>query len=150
MNGIECAFTSRLGRDAELRLVRGGELPMVSFTAAVDQQHQFEDAPATWVRVVLFGDKAEELAPRLVKSVRVYVEGRLEVSLWQPESGPPRINLNVTTTTVQPLGQIGRQRRRATRNAERGQRTHNRARDAQRPFHDDWREAVDGLEGRGR
>jgi single stranded DNA-binding protein len=133
MTGIECAFCARLGRDAELRMVKGGELPMVSFTAAVDQQHQTEDAPATWVRVVLFGDKAEELAPRLVKGTRIYAEGRLSVDLWQPDDGrAPRVNLQVIANVVQPMGQIGRQRPRATRTAERGQRAWDRSGDAGR------------------
>jgi hypothetical protein len=35
-----------------------------------------------------------------------------------------------------------------TRNAQRGQRTHDRARDAQRPFHDDSAAAIADLEGR--
>jgi single stranded DNA-binding protein len=128
---IECAFTGRLGKDAELRHVKGGELTMVSFSAVVDGKDADPDNP-TWIRCVAFGGLAEQMAERLVKGVRVYCEGRLEASIWTPESGPPRLNLNVTAITVQPLGHIGRNRPRATRNAERGQRTWDRARDAGR------------------
>jgi single-strand DNA-binding protein len=158
MIGIEACFTGRLGRDAELKHVKGGTMPFLSFTVAVDQQHQTEDSPAQWVRVVCFGDLAETMVECLVKGTRVYCEGRLEVSLWQPDDGrPPRININMTATTVQPLGQIGRQRPRQTRNAERGQRTWDRSRDAgrlrdaQAPFYDDTAAAIAALErGRGR
>jgi hypothetical protein len=45
MNGIEVCFTGRLGRDAELRIMNAGELPMVSFSGVVDQQHQTDDQP---------------------------------------------------------------------------------------------------------
>jgi len=131
MSGIEACFTGRLGRDAEIRMVKGGELAMLGFTAAVDQQHQTDDQPPTWVRVVCFGDLAEQMVECMVKGTRVYCEGRIEVSLWEPDDGrAPRININMTATTIAPMGQIGRQRPRATRNAERGQRTHDRSRDA--------------------
>jgi len=127
VTGIECAFSGRLGRDAELKHVKDGTLPLLTFTAAVDQQHQTEDSPATWVRVVMFGDEAQELAQRLLKGVKVYVEGKLEASIWHPENGgAARLNLNVTATTVQPIGQIGR------RLPTRGQRAHDRSRDAGR------------------
>jgi single stranded DNA-binding protein len=154
MTGIECAFTGRLARDAEYRMVKGGELPMVRFTAVVDQQHQGEDNPTVWIRVATFGDLAEQMADRLVKGVRVYVEGRLEAGIWNPESGPPRLNLKVTATTMTPMAQIGRQRPRATKNAERGQRAWGRSRDADRaqqaqaPFYDDSCESIANLEGR--
>jgi single-stranded DNA-binding protein len=67
---IECAFTTRLGRDAELKMVKGGSLPMLAFNAAVEDGNTDGEAPTTWVRVVTFGDKAEELARRLVKGTK--------------------------------------------------------------------------------
>ena len=125
MTGIEVCFTGRLGRDPELMQVKGGELPLLTFSCVVDQQHQGEDNPPVWIRVATFGDLAETMAERLVKGVRVYVEGRLEARIWTPDNGgSPRLNINVTATTVQPLGQIGR------RLPTRGQRTHDRARAA--------------------
>jgi hypothetical protein len=51
VNGIEACFVGRLGRDAELRMVKGGELPLVSFSAAVEEKVQAADAPPQWVRV---------------------------------------------------------------------------------------------------
>jgi single-strand DNA-binding protein len=154
---IECAFTGRLGKDAELRMVKGGTMPMISFSAAVEEKVQGDDTPATWVRVVAFNGLAEQMAERLVKGTRCYVEGRLTAELWQPDDGrQARVNLQVVANVLQPIGQIGRQRPRQTRNGERGQRTWDRSRDAgraqqaQAPFRDDWREAVADLEGRGR
>jgi single-strand DNA-binding protein len=105
---------------------------MLSFTAAVDQ-HQDVDSPTTWVRVVAFGEIAEQMAERLAKGARAYIEGRLEVSLWEPGDGrPPRVNVNLTASSIAPMGQIGRSRPRQTHNAERGQRTWDRSRDASR------------------
>ena len=115
-SSIECAFTGRLGRDADaLKYVKGGELALLGFSCAVEGVKEDDDAPATWVRVAVFGDQAEQLAPRLTKGVKVYVEGRLEVSLWQPDDGrAPRVNLNVAASLVQPMGQIGKRRPRRT------------------------------------
>jgi single stranded DNA-binding protein len=113
---IECAFTGRLGRDAELRHVKNGTLPMLAFSAAVEGGQAADDAPAQWVRVVVFGETAEQMAPRLLKGVKVYVEGRLTAELWQPDDGrAPRVNMNVTASTVQPIGHIGRCRPRQAR-----------------------------------
>jgi single-strand DNA-binding protein len=155
MTGIEACFTGRLGKDAELRMVKAGTMPMVSFSAAVEEKVQSDDASATWVRVVVFNDLAEQMAERLVKGTRVYVEGRLTAELWQPDDGrQARVNIQVIANVLQPIGQIGRQRLRPTRNGERGQRTWDRSRNAgrvqraQAPFHGDWREVVAHLGGR--
>ena len=143
MNGIEACFVGRLGRDAELRMVKGGTMPMVSFSAAVEEKVQTDDAPAVWVRCVAFNDLAEQMAERLVKGTRCYVEGRLSVDLWQPDDGrPPRVNIQVVANVIQPLGQIGR------RLPNRGQRAHDRSRDAGRAR--DAGEAVLAAAGRER
>jgi single-stranded DNA-binding protein len=51
---IDACFTGRLGRDAELRHVKNGSLPMLAFSAAVQDGQAADDAPAIWVRVVVF------------------------------------------------------------------------------------------------
>jgi single-strand DNA-binding protein len=133
VSGIDCAFTARLGRDSELRHVKGGTMPLLSFTAAVEERVQSDDTPAIWVRVVAFNHLAEQMAERLVKGTKVYVEGRLTAELWQPDDGrQPRVNIQVIANVLQPIGQSGRRRPRQTRSAERGQSTWGRSRDAQR------------------
>jgi single stranded DNA-binding protein len=127
MTGIEACFTGLLGRDAEMRHVKGGTMPLLTFTAAVEERIQSDDAPTVWVRVVAFNDLAEQMADRLAKGVKVYVEGRLTADLWQPDDGrAPRVNIQVVANVLQPLGQIGR------RLPTRGQRRHDRARGAGR------------------
>jgi single-stranded DNA-binding protein len=109
-----------------------GSLPLLIFSCVVDQQHQTEDSPPTWVGVATFGDLAEQITERLIKGARCYVEGRLEASIWTPDNGGgPRLNLNVTATAIAPLGQIGRQWPRQTKNAGLGQRTSNKSRHAE-------------------
>jgi single stranded DNA-binding protein len=108
--GIICAFTGRLARDAELKRVRGGELPLLSFTCAVEQQG--EGQHTTWCRVAVFGPPGEALAGQLEKGDWVYVEGRLTLEQFTGRDGKPKAVLNVVASLVQPLGQIGRRRPR--------------------------------------
>ncbi len=117
---IDSAFTARLGRDAELRHVKGGALAMLSFSAAVETRATNTDGEdeTQWVRVVRFGPDAETLAPRLTKSARVYVEGRLKLDHWTGQDGAERTGINVVASLVQPLGQIGRRRPKKPRTAK--------------------------------
>jgi single-strand DNA-binding protein len=111
MNGIQTAFEGTLGQDAELKFVKGGELPMVAFSVAVSE----EGNSSQWVRVALFGEQAEELAHRLVKGAKVYCEGKLSLTTWQGKDGQQHTGLNASARLVQPLGQIGRSRPRKPR-----------------------------------
>ena len=103
---IECAFQGRLGKDAVLDRVKGGELGRLVFDVCVTGQREDPDEPR-WIRVTVLGDRAEELA--LEKGSQVYVEGRLTVEV-EPANQPPRASMRVYGTLVQPLGQIGRRR----------------------------------------
>lgn len=78
-SGIVCAFEGRVGKNAELRHVKSGTLPMLSFSVAVEGKTEGE---TLWARVALFGEAAEALTHRLIKGARVYVEGRLSLNLW--------------------------------------------------------------------
>jgi single stranded DNA-binding protein len=161
MIGLEVAFQGRLGRDPELRHVKGGELALLSFTAAVETGEQGSDRseapPATWIRVAVFGERAEELQRRFAKCDRVYVEGRLEASIWNPGDGrEQRVNLNVTASLCQPFSQIGR--RRPSSNGYRGDRARRAPTDQEQdraarwtlgrqetPFYDDSEAAIADL-----
>ncbi len=59
MHGIIACFTGRIGVNAELKRSKGGK-PWAAFPVVVSQEDT--EAPATWVRVAVFGNKAEELA----------------------------------------------------------------------------------------
>ena len=111
--GIEAAFSGRLGGDAELKMVKGGTLPMIAFPIAVDTKDDSE--PTTWCRVVRFGPEAEDLAHRLMKGTRAYVEGKLKLDRWIAQDGTERSGLSVTASTIQPLGQIGKRKPRKPR-----------------------------------
>jgi len=97
---IECAFAGCVGKDPELRTSQAGK-PWCSFAVAVGQ-----DDATQWVRVALFGEKAEEAARTIAKGDRVHVEGRLKLSTWEKD-GEARHGLEVAAWLAQPLGKIG-------------------------------------------
>jgi single stranded DNA-binding protein len=146
--GIEVAFSGRVGTVPEHKLVKGGTMPLCSFTVAVDTGATVQDGPAAvqWMRVTAFKDRAEALRDRLKKGDRVYCEGRLQlpVGTYHSRDGECRASVEVLANLVQPLGQIGR--RRPRQSVER-----HRAQAMQAPGHwvDDTELAVADLE-RGR
>ena len=113
MDGIACALQGRIAQDPEKRWTGQGTA-MLNLSIAVADNKAAPDAPTEWVRVTLWGEKADELAPKLRKGVEVYVEGRLRLNTWQAADGQQRASLNVSAWTVQPLGQIGRRAPRPT------------------------------------
>jgi single-strand DNA-binding protein len=111
MNGITAAFVGRIGKDAEIRTTKTGK-PWASFSVAVDTDKDAE-AGTSWVRVALFGDTVDAMAPRLVKGVEVYVEGRLSLRNWTDPEGRERSGLSLATNAVVIMGQIGKRPREA-------------------------------------
>ena len=81
------AFTGRIGKGAEVRSTRDGK-PWASFPVAADTGADGE-APATWVRVALFGDTVGTVDPRLTKGTQVYCEGRLSLGTWTAATVKP-------------------------------------------------------------
>ncbi len=115
-NTIEAAFLGRVGRDPELRRAKGGELALLTLSVAVGDDG--DDAnPPEWVKIAVFGERAEALAEQLAKGARIYCEGKLRLERWEGRDGAPRAGLAVTATLLQPLGQIGRRRPKGARHA---------------------------------
>lgn len=128
MSEIETAFSAVVGRPPELRTSKSGK-PWASFSAVVGKE-----AAAQWVRVAIFNEKAETLSRTLQKGDRVYCEGRLTASVWIPDSGPPRVQLDVAAWKCERLNQIGRNKPKREQAAEDG---HDNRSDDHRQFDDD-------------
>lgn len=105
MSDIETAFTASVGKPPELRTSKTSGKPWARFSAVVGKE-----AAAQWVQVAIFGETAETLCRTLAKGDRVYCEGRLTASVWTPDSGPPRVQLDVAAWKCERLNQIGRHR----------------------------------------
>jgi len=116
MFGIEAALEGRLGRDPEMKMVKGGTMAMVSLAIAVDEFTKTGEQPkSTWVNVKLFGDKATAAAENLAKGDRCYVEGKLSLDSWTGKDGQERHGLSMLANVAQPLGKIGQRRPKADR-----------------------------------
>jgi single stranded DNA-binding protein len=110
VDGLIACCLARVGTEPELRYLANGT-PLLTFSAAV-QDRRAKDGETQWVKVALFGEKAEALAPQLAKGSECYVEGRAKASAWLGRDDAPRASLELTAWRVDPIGAIGRRRPR--------------------------------------
>ena len=105
--GIEVAFTAFLPSEPDgLRTSQAGK-PWLAFNAGV-----VDGNDKTWVRVAVFGERAQEIASRLHKGGKVYIEGKLSFNEWTDKEGKKRHGLSVAAFNIVLLNQIGRNRPR--------------------------------------
>jgi single-strand DNA-binding protein len=109
VNGIIACAIGRLGQDAELRYLQNGTA-LLTCSLAVQDDRAAEGTPPQWLKVAVFGERAEALgeAAALTKGSEVYVEGRLKLSTWTGPNGEPRSGLELQARRVDVLGAIGR------------------------------------------
>lgn len=75
-------LTGNLTRDAELRVTKSTQTPVLTFTMAVNERYQnrqtgeWEERP-NFIDCVLYGNRAGALFGHLTKGLKVAVEGRL-------------------------------------------------------------------------
>lgn len=99
------SISGNLGRDPELRVTPTGT-SVLSLSVAVndrvrDQQTGEWRDRANWVDVVVFGSRADAIAPFLAKGSKVAVSGRLRWSQWQDkQTGTNRSKLEVVAGEV--------------------------------------------------
>ena len=105
MNGIAAALQGRI-TEPELRYTSGGQAVLQFSVVAIDG-HAAAGAEPEWVKVSVWGERAEELAPSLKKGVEVYLEGRLRLNTWQ-SNGEQRSGLALSAWKCEPMGQIGK------------------------------------------
>ena len=101
---IECARSGRLTADPVQRVGKSGK-PWLAMSLAVSAGDAVQ-----FLSVALFGHTVPEMAERLHKSDRVYVEGRLHLRTWTDKEGRERTGISVSSFHVVPLAQIGRRR----------------------------------------
>jgi single-stranded DNA-binding protein len=100
---IEAAFFGALGRDAESK-VSGSGKPYLRLNVRVG-----DGDGAQWVSVMAFDQHAIDVADRLIKGARVYIEGRISLTEWVGQDGKQRHGLSVMSWHCR-LAQIGRNR----------------------------------------
>lgn len=101
MNVFTC--TARIGRDAEVRVTKGGT-SVCSFTGAVDSGYG-DKKTTTWVQFALFGKRAEGNLPEyLVKGAQVAVSGELATEEYQDKEGNNRFSLRCLVNSLDLIG----------------------------------------------
>lgn len=126
------SIAGRLTRDAELKQI--GYTNICEFCLAVNERRknrntdEWEDVP-NFFDVALFGKYAEAVAPRLLKGVKVFVDGKLHYSSWQAQDGSKRskvtINADAIETATPSSAQNGAQGTFTPQNAQTYQQSYN-------------------------
>lgn len=96
--------TGNLGRDAELKKV--GEGSVCEFNIAVKTSFK-RDAPPTWVRCSIWGNRGVNLAEHLVKGTKVTVVGALSLREYQTKQGEARTSVEIDVRDLDFTGGAG-------------------------------------------
>jgi len=87
---LKAAIIGNLGGDPEMRYAADGRptlrMNVASNYRARTPEGEWQDR-TEWVRVVVFGQRAETLGQHLRKGMRIYAEGRLEARPWTDRTG---------------------------------------------------------------
>ena len=96
-----------LTRDPELRYTPSG-LAVTTFTVAVNRNYTTQSGEkkedVTFMRVVVWGKRAEVCGEYLNKGSLAFVEGRIQSRNWQAQDGTTRNTVEVVANNVQFLG----------------------------------------------
>jgi single-strand DNA-binding protein len=100
---IDCAFHGFLAADAETKVSKAGK-PWVRLRIGVGKDDDLQ-----WVNVAAFGPAAE-VAAKLKKGDRCYVEGSIKLDTWTGNDGTERHGLSVVAFKCERTHNIGRNR----------------------------------------
>ena len=89
---IDCAFHGFLAADAEAKVSKAGK-PWVRLRIGVGKDDDLQ-----WVSVAAFG-LAAEVAAKLKKGDRCYVEGSIKIDTWTGNDGTERYGLRHGSTS---------------------------------------------------
>lgn len=101
---LKLSVIGNLGNDPELRYSAGGS-GFLRFNVAANLRVRSEGGEwqdkTEWVRVTVFGARAESLSNLLKKGTRVYCDGRLEARPWTDQQGNVRAGLELVASDVE-------------------------------------------------
>lgn len=102
LNRVE--LLGRIGADPEFF---EGKVPVLKFSFATSERWKKDGEPVektTWHRCVLFGKKAEGLAPHLSKGELLFLEGKIENGSYEADDGTKRYTSDVHVNNVTFVG----------------------------------------------
>ncbi|HZO25297.1 MAG TPA: single-stranded DNA-binding protein [Chloroflexota bacterium] len=113
---LKAQIVGNVGSDPELRYSTSGS-PFLRFDIASNGRTRTASGEwkdeTTWVRVTVFGQRAETLSQHVQRGTRVYCDGRLEPRPWIDRSNEPRAGLELLADTIEFAG-----RRQAAEDAD--------------------------------
>jgi single-strand DNA-binding protein len=119
---LKATLIGNLGNDPDMRYSASGA-PFLRFNVASNYRARSPEGEwqdrTEWVRVTVFGQRAETLSQYLKKGMRVYVEGRLEARPWTDQQGQIRPGLEVTALDVEFMSSRADDEQRASGGAAR-------------------------------
>lgn len=101
---LKLMLIGNLGADPEMQYAPSGQ-PRLRFNVAgnyrgKNQANEWEEK-TEWVRVTVFGNRAESLFQILRKGTKVYADGRLEARPWTDNNGNLRAGLELVADTLE-------------------------------------------------
>ena len=101
---LKLTLIGNLGSDPDMRYSANGS-PLLRFNVAGNYrtrtpEGEWEDR-TEWVRVTVFGNRAESLSNLLRKGSKVFVDGRLEARPWTGNDGALHAGLEVVANEVE-------------------------------------------------
>jgi single-stranded DNA-binding protein len=115
-SGIEVAFQGFAAKPLEMRRSKAGkDWGLINLGTETGALNEDESAVIEWIRVSVFGQTAQDLAGRIDKGTKIYVEGWLKIDRYTPPGGELRISLSVAANKPEITGAaaIGRNKPRA-------------------------------------
>lgn len=107
VNGVIAAAIGRPGRGPELGYTPNGNARL-SFPLAVEDAKKCEGDETQWLRVSVWGERAEARSMKIRKGGLRYVEGRCKVRTWTAGDGTTRADLELSVRRCEALFQHGR------------------------------------------
>ena len=103
---IQASVTGRITSDPDLQFGQSGKA-RATFSIAVnhsakDQQGNWQDTGATFLRVTLWEHQAEQAAEKLQKGMRVTARGRIETRAYKAQDGTEGTSLEMRVDDIGP------------------------------------------------
>lgn len=101
---LQASVIGNIGGEPEMRYSEDGK-PVLRFSVASNGRTRNPAGEwvdeTTWVRVTVFGPRAETLSQYLSKGMRVYADGRLDARPWLNRDNAPMAGLEIVAQTVE-------------------------------------------------
>ena len=101
---LKASVIGNIGNDPELRYSASGSA-FLRFNVATNGRSKNESGEwvdrTEWIKVTLFGQRAERLAEHLRKGMKVYADGRLEARPWTHQERGVQAGLELIANDVE-------------------------------------------------